>query len=267
MASSMINNNRGLFPCCDVSRIVGFLMLQLLLFSLISFESCKAALIEPDRQLEYRQRGYVWPLVDYVPNTTGWRALMEERFHQVQELTSSASRYEAWYQTINSALVAPNFTEHGFGLARAPMELVEELQRGIRGGLSKATEEPMDGVINGPQAPLLVHRRDLVDRVLHEMLPYAEEWSGIPLKAHQGYGFRLYRNESQLHMHVDRLQTHVISFILHIDSEKAQPWPIFIEDFQGRTHEVILTPGDILFYESSKCFHGRPRRLNGEWYR
>jgi hypothetical protein len=68
-------------------------------------------------------------------------------------------------------------------------------------------------------------------------------------------------------MHVDRLLTHVISFILHIDSsDDAEPWPIFIEDFHGRTHEVILTPGDILFYESSKCFHGRPRPFNGSWY-
>ena len=66
---------------------------------------------------------------------------------------------------------------------------------------------------------------------------------------------------------VDKMQTHIISFILHIDSsDDAEPWPIFIEDFQGRTHEVVLTPGDILFYESSKCFHGRPRRLNGSWY-
>jgi ShK domain-like len=37
---------------------------------------------------------------------------------------------------------------------------------------------------------------------------------------------------------------------------------IFCKD----THEVILTSGDILFYESSKCFHGRPRPFNGTWY-
>jgi hypothetical protein len=75
------------------------------------------------------------------------------------------------------------------------------------------------------------------------------------------------QNLSQLYMHVDRILTHVISFILHIDSsEDAEPWPIFIEDFHGRTHEVILTPGDILFYESSKCLHGRPRPFNGSWY-
>jgi hypothetical protein len=35
-------------------------------------------------------------------------------------------------------------------------------------------------------------------------------------------------------MHVDKSQTHVISFILHIDSsEDAEPWPILIEDFDG----------------------------------
>jgi hypothetical protein len=45
-----------------------------------------------------------------------------------------------------------------------------------------------------------------------------------------------------------------------------EPWPIFIEDYHGRTHEVILTPGDMLFYESSKCFHGRPKKFHGSWY-
>jgi hypothetical protein len=54
---------------------------------------------------------------------------------------------------------------------------------------------------------------------------------------------------------------------LHVDhSPDSEPWPIFIEDYQGNTHEVILTSGDMLFYESSKCLHGRPRKFNGSWY-
>lgn len=32
------------------------------------------------------------------------------------------------------------------------------------------------------------------------------------------------------------------------------------------THEVILKSGDLLFYESSKCFHGRPKTFKGSWY-
>jgi hypothetical protein len=32
------------------------------------------------------------------------------------------------------------------------------------------------------------------------------------------------------------------------------------------THEVVLSSGDLLFYESSKVFHGRPHRFKGSWY-
>ena len=244
------------------SNLLVFLLAKLLLSS-----SAAEPLIEPERIVEYHKRGYRWPLVDFVPNTTGWRDLMSERLAQIEEVPDAGRRYEGYYQVVHAASVVPNFTEYGFALARAPDALTRDLQRAIRDGLPRADVEPMDGVINGPQAPLLVHRHDLTRRVLHELHPYAEEWVGRQLTPHQAYGFRLYRNESQLLMHVDRLQTHVISFIYHIDSsEDAEPWPIFIEDFVGRTHEVILTPGDMLFYESSKCFHGRPRRLNGSWY-
>jgi predicted 2-oxoglutarate/Fe(II)-dependent dioxygenase YbiX len=67
-------------------------------------------------------------------------------------------------------------------------------------------------------------------------------------------------------MHVDKVKTHVISCILHVDhSEDSEPWPIFIEDFQGNTNEVVLESGDLMFYESSKCIHGRPRNFKGSW--
>ena len=68
-------------------------------------------------------------------------------------------------------------------------------------------------------------------------------------------------------MHIDKSETHIISCILHIDhSEDSEDWPIVIEDFQGNTNEVILTSGDMLFYESSKCLHGRPHTFKGSWY-
>lgn len=89
----------------------------------------------------------------------------------------------------------------------------------------------------------------------------------MELTPHIAYGFRLYQNSSVLNMHVDKKQTHIVSMIYHIDSsDDSEPWPIYIEDFHGRTHEVILAPGDILFYESSKCLHGRPKAFNGSWY-
>jgi len=192
---------------------------------------------------------------------------MSERFEEIAEIDDPGARYEGYLQTVHSALLAPNFTELGFGLAKAPEELMQSLRKGIRDGVKNARSEGYVDVIEGPEDPLFVDRPDLTRRVLNELHAYPEAWSGVELVPFNAYGFRLYRNQSSLLMHVDKMQTHVISFILHIDSsDDAEPWPIFIEDFQGNTHEVILTSGDILFYESSKCFHGRPRKFNGSWY-
>lgn len=226
-----------------------------------------AGLVESERVAEYRKRNYTWPATHYVPDTEGWKRLYQSRFAQVAEIEDREKRYEGFLQTVQSAFRAPNFTEHGFGLARAPDDLMEELQRGIQNGLSTARQEKDVEVIDAPEQPLFIDRPDLTKRVLQELRGYVEAWSGIELTPHQAYGFRLYQNDSALFMHVDRSNTHVISFILHIDSsDDAEPWPIFIEDFHGRLHEVVLTPGDMLFYESSKCFHGRPRRFRGSWY-
>lgn len=50
-------------------------------------------------------------------------------------------------------------------------------------------------------------------------------------------------------MHVDKSQTHIVSFILHIDSsDDAEPWPIAIEDFQGSESQRCLQEvADFLF--------------------
>ena len=193
------------------------------------FRSCDA-LDERDRIEEYHKRNYTWPIKNYIPNTPGWANLMNERFQQVSEIPERGDRYEGYIQTIHSAFLVPNFTEHGFGLARCPDELLEALQKGIRDGLPTAGHEPHINVIESPEPPLFIKRPDLTQRVLQELRHYAEEWSGIELTPFRAYGFRLYQNRSQLMMHVDKMQTHIISFILHIDSsEDAEPWPIFIE--------------------------------------
>jgi hypothetical protein len=168
---------------------------------------------------------------------------------------------------MQAAVVNPNFTENGWGLTRAPHQLVTELKESLHNGLATAREESEEVIGWGEERPLFIEQRELNNKVLEELKPMHENWAGIPLKGALAYGLRAYRNNSVLSMHVDRADTHMISCILHVDSsEDAEPWPLFIEDFQGNTHEVILTSGDMLFYESSKCIHGRPRPFNGSWY-
>lgn len=102
---------------------------------------------------------------------------------------------------------------------------------------------------------------------MKELKPILEAWAGVELIPAIAYGFRLYRNDSSLWMHLDRTQTHVISAIYHIaSSENSEPWPVVIEDYAGNTNSVVLKPGDILLYESAKNFHGRPTKFIGDWY-
>ena len=221
---------------------------------------------------------------------------MRRRLSQIEQLEDVSARYNGFMSVMSQSLVAPNFTENGWGLTRAPTELVDLLKQNLHEGLDKATEEYAIEVIRGAsedwQRPLFIKQRTLNKVILEELQPMHEDWAGIPLEGFQAYGLRIYRNESILHMHgkfflasisvvlrlyksssvlplgaADRISTHIISCILHVDHDaESDPWPIFIEDFQGNTNEVVLESGDMLFYESSKVVHGRPRPFNGKWY-
>ena len=74
------------------------------------------------------------------------------------------------------------------------------------------------------------------------------------------------RNMSILLSHVDQLGTHVISAIINVDQEVEEDWPLFIQDNRGEDHEVILRPGEMIWYESARLIHGRQRPLRGHHY-
>ena len=221
---------------------------------------------EEERQAEYIKRGYEWPIQKFVPDTEGWTKLMSRRLSQIRANPNTQQKWDGWIQTLSASLTVPNHTEFGWGLTHAPEKLTADLQTAIYEGLPTARLEGDIDVIDGEQ-PLFIDRPDLTSRVLNELQPILEAWSGVELEPYIAYGFRLYRDKSRLWMHVDRTRTHVISCIYHIaSSEDAEPWPVVIEDYDGNTNSVVLKPGDILLYESAKNFHGRPQQFRGEWY-
>jgi hypothetical protein len=211
---------------------------------------------------------------------------MFRRLAQVERIKNSVDRYNGFYTTMSSAITCPNYTASGWGLTRVPPELLLELQESLELGLANAAtlqEEPFDpSIVVEDQRPYLIQQPDLNARILHALLPIHEQWAGIHLLPSLAYGLRVYPNNSRLLMHIDRLDTHVISGILHVghsgpkdynnntddgaDFSSEQPWPLVLEDFWGNTNEIFLHPGDLLLYESSKCLHGRPRPFRGTWY-
>ena len=80
------------------------------------------------------------------------------------------------------------------------------------------------------------------------------------------YGIRRYTDGSWLIAHIDRFKTHVISAILNIGQAVREEWPLFIMDNTGTSHQVILQPGEMVWYESARLLHGRPQLLEGDHY-
>ncbi len=81
------------------------------------------------------------------------------------------------------------------------------------------------------------------------------------------YGMRRYEDGARLLTHVDREATHAASLIINVaQSEIRTPWKVEIYDFADRLHEVEMDEGDIVYYESARCLHGRMQPLEGAFY-
>jgi hypothetical protein len=66
--------------------------------------------------------------------------------------------------------------------------------------------------------------------------------------------------------HADRLDVLVLSTIIHVDRDIRDDWPLQIYGHDGKPGHIYLKPGDIIFYESATCIHGRPLPLRGSFY-
>mmetsp|Transcript_29068 Transcript_29068/g.93007 ORF Transcript_29068/g.93007 Transcript_29068/m.93007 type:complete len:375 (-) Transcript_29068:239-1363(-) len=237
---------------------------------------------ELERREAYAANGHQWPppqkFMGWPPVANGTESESYQRSRDaieawVRNLPDPAQRWNEWVTLVQSRLM-PSFTDVGFKLTRAPEHLFQALNKTYYDGLHTTQHrEKFRGQRRGGSvrlsegnAPLFVYNQQLMDRVMRECRPRMEAWAGVPLKEGQAYGIRIYQNGSTLVNHVDRSETHVISFILHIASELDEPWPIQIEDHDGRVHSVNLTPGDMLYYESSKQYHARFTPMNGKHY-
>eukprot|EP00578_Thalassiosira_sp_NH16_P024176 CAMPEP_0181101030 /NCGR_PEP_ID=MMETSP1071-20121207/13524_1 /TAXON_ID=35127 /ORGANISM="Thalassiosira sp., Strain NH16" /LENGTH=526 /DNA_ID=CAMNT_0023183829 /DNA_START=83 /DNA_END=1663 /DNA_ORIENTATION=- len=94
-----------------------------------------------------------------------------------------------------------------------------------------------------------------------------EAWAGVELETTDMYGMREYTKGARLLTHVDRESTHAASLIVNIAQENvSRPWTIEVHDHADRLHEVVMEPGDIVYYESAKALHGRNTPLQSGNY-
>lgn len=200
------------------------------------------------------------------PVLEGYKAIITKWFRSKSRLGNAPQMH---CRTDNDYI--PNYTEVGFGKAQLPASLLKKIQKFYHDNLNAHTEEvvPGDFIVNANKkkikTSILVDLTTELREEIHDTLKsMMETWCGMALMPTFVYGIRVYKRGAILKKHQDRLETHIISAIINIDQQVDEDWPLSIDDNYYRNHQVILKPGEIIFYEGARLSHGRPTPLIGD---
>jgi prolyl 4-hydroxylase len=177
----------------------------------------------------------------------------------------------AWLaqQTSEQQAAAP-YCGLGFKRGQLPPELLVAMQERVRAATDQFRPEhdipELETTEPNVIPSMLYEDKAFNDSVSRALQPAHEAWSGMKLAESACYGFRIYQRGSYLHNHVDRTQTHIISSTICVDHQLDEPWPLYIEDIDGKAHQVNMEPGEFVFYEGARLIHGRPWPLKGAYY-
>lgn len=179
-------------------------------------------------------------------------------------------------QNWDQPALVPNFTTQGFEVRAIPSSLFTFLMDMLE--MDRVTPEPCAptahiNCIAGEQPAKVevVYMKDSrrVKRVLGEELKeIAEDWAGLELELSAVYGVRKYQRGARLALHVDKMSTHVVSFIMNLQQtvDKDSPWYLDILSNSGDPARVDLKQGEMLLYESARLPHGRTKPFQGDSY-
>jgi len=176
----------------------------------------------------------------------------------------------------------PAFTKVGYEKMKIPSSVWKKLSKDYKRVLPRMRRESCilsvincqeiqekgdESFLNDVQRTYMMDlSEDTLLTLKNELQPLAESWASIRLEHTSTYGIRRYTNNSWLVAHVDRLGTHVISAILNVGQKVDVDWPLFIKDNEGGDHQVVLEPGEMIWYESARLVHGRMEHFQGEYY-
>mmetsp|Transcript_11210 Transcript_11210/g.15418 ORF Transcript_11210/g.15418 Transcript_11210/m.15418 type:complete len:498 (-) Transcript_11210:80-1573(-) len=168
--------------------------------------------------------------------------------------------------------VKRTFTEVGFARGKLPLDLFSSMSSyHYNNRFNRIYEEWNTGgvVVNWWEANIYMTLMPwgLKKYWQSRLKVLVEAWSGVELELTDIYGMRRYEDGARLLTHVDREATHAASLIINIaQGDIRKPWAVEIYDFAGRLHEVLMEEGDIVYYESARCLHGRMQPLEGGFY-
>jgi len=169
-----------------------------------------------------------------------------------------------------SKRIQRKFTPVGFQKGMVPKNVMGAIYAYFYNNLRSAVKEEWGGkgiFVNWWEVdPLMVTLPPALKNTWHSsLLPVLERWVDEKLEATDLYGIRIYQDGAILTSHVDREETHAVSVIINVDqNDMRNDWLLEIFDVDYNVHEVPIAPGEMIYYESAKCLHGRPKALEGK---
>lgn len=207
------------------------------------------------------------------PATAHWaKPIIEgEKFIITKWFRTYGSLKDAYHVPAPKTL--PVFTQTGFKKMQVPNPLQAELEAFYQLEKTHKVEERNDAIGRYIKSDGLTHPAHMIElsdamrsNILEVLTPLLESWTNCALEPSAVYGIREYQRGASLAMHADRIDTHLVSAIINVAQQVNTDWPICIQDHMGKSHEVLLKPGEMLFYESARLEHGRPTPLDGDFY-
>lgn len=171
---------------------------------------------------------------------------------------------------VNSYLDVPKMHQTGFFKRRIPIDIYNsildlyKLYKQYIPLKKESNSEPRASWAFTKFLNLAERAPQLSKNLNRDLLNYINNEMKIEFVNSQLYGFRIYLDKSRIKMHRDRPDLHV-GAILQIDQWGSE-WPLDIEDHNGVKHEVVLSPGEMIVYESSRISHGRLKEFEGVYY-
>lgn len=154
-----------------------------------------------------------------------------------------------------SLLPAPAalFADNGFAVVRS---VVSDPLLGIAYGyaLKILAMDQMNDSDERVPGTLSLYGDPLMDTLLDRVLPYLEQVLEIQLHQTNSH-LRIYQRGDKLNRHVDQ-DASKIAMTLTIGSDANEIWPIYVES-HGKSHKLLLDPGDTLIYRGSNQPHWR----------
>lgn len=164
------------------------------------------------------------------------------------------------------------YTRSGLKKCVVPEDLFHEIAAHYHANVKSAVaEEGSDHLIQCKSdshggSDIVPINNSICDKIKASLKPLAEAWAQVSLVPTYVYGIRVYRRGAFLLPHRDRMVTHTIGVLINVDQDVEEDWPLTIEDNSCRDYDVLLRPGEMLFYEGTRLQHGRPHPLRGSRY-